>query len=71
VAIPFNKPADAIIALCPLNLIANAKLRIEVGVEVFVLGYSFKIEPPGYNKRSSSFAVGGNRAIRPSRNGVK
>jgi hypothetical protein len=50
VAIPFNKPADAIIALCPLNLIANAKLRIEVGVEVFVLGYSFKIEPPGYNK---------------------
>jgi Trypsin-like peptidase domain len=32
----------------PINELANAKLRIAVGMEVFILGYPFKIELPGY-----------------------
>lgn len=34
--------------LYPLNIIASAALRIEVGMEVFILGYPFKIKPPAY-----------------------
>jgi S1-C subfamily serine protease len=45
--IPF-KPEELIISLYPLNLLANARLRIEVGMEVFVLGYPFGIKPPAY-----------------------
>jgi hypothetical protein len=45
--IPF-KPKDLIIALYPLNVLANAALRIEIGMEVFILGYPFKIEPSAY-----------------------
>jgi hypothetical protein len=42
------KPDELIIALYPLNVLANAALRIEIGMEVFILGYPFKIEPPAY-----------------------
>ncbi|MES2032359.1 MAG: serine protease [Bradyrhizobiaceae bacterium] len=45
--IPF-KPEELIIGLYPLNILANAALRIEIGMEVFILGYPFKIEPPAY-----------------------
>lgn len=45
--IPFKQEA-LIIALYPLNILANAALRIEVGMEVFILGYPFKISPPAY-----------------------
>jgi hypothetical protein len=45
--IPF-KPEELIISLYPLNVLANARLRIEIGKEVFILGYPFKIEPPAY-----------------------
>lgn len=45
--IPF-KLDELIIALYPLNVLANAALRIEIGMEVFILGYPFKIEPPAY-----------------------
>jgi hypothetical protein len=45
--IPFNL-REIIISLYPLNVLANAALRIEIGMEVFVLGYPFKIEPPAY-----------------------
>lgn len=45
--IPF-KPEELIIALYPLNILANAALRIEIGMEVFILGYPFKISPPAY-----------------------
>jgi hypothetical protein len=45
--IPF-RPEGLIIALYPLNILANAALRIEVGMEVFILGYPFKIAPPAY-----------------------
>jgi hypothetical protein len=45
--IPF-KPEGLIISLYPLNVLANARLRIEIGMEVFILGYPFKIEPPAY-----------------------
>jgi hypothetical protein len=45
--IPF-KPEELIITLRPLNVLANARLRIEVGMEVFVLGYPFGITPPAY-----------------------
>jgi len=41
-------PKGPIIALYPLNIVANAALRIEIGMEVFILGYPFKIEPPAY-----------------------
>ena len=36
------------ISLYPLNVLANAKLRIEIGMEVFILGYPFEIKPPAY-----------------------
>lgn len=42
------QPEELIIALYPLNILANAPLRIEIGMDVFVLGYPFDIEPPGY-----------------------
>jgi hypothetical protein len=45
--IPF-RPKELVIALYPLNVLANAKLRIEVGMEVFILGYPFEIKPPAY-----------------------
>jgi hypothetical protein len=45
--IPF-KPEELIITLYPLNRLANATLRIEIGMDVFILGYPFKIEPPAY-----------------------
>jgi len=32
----------------PINELANAKLRIAIGMEVFILGYPFEIELPGY-----------------------
>jgi Trypsin-like peptidase domain len=41
------RPPDLIVALYPLNVLANTKLRIEIGMEVFILGYPFKIERPG------------------------
>jgi hypothetical protein len=34
--------------LYPINELANAKLRIAIGMEVFILGYPFDIELPGY-----------------------
>jgi hypothetical protein len=42
------RPPGLIVALYPLNVLANTKLRIEVGMEVFILGYPFKIELPAY-----------------------
>lgn len=45
--IPF-KPEGLIISLYPLNVLANAKLRVEIGMEVFILGYPFEITPPAY-----------------------
>jgi hypothetical protein len=45
--IPF-RPKELIIALHPLNVLANAELRIEIGMEVFILGYPFEIKPAAY-----------------------
>jgi Trypsin-like peptidase domain len=45
--IPF-KPEELIISLYPLNVLANARLRVEIGMEVFILGYPFEIAPPAY-----------------------
>jgi hypothetical protein len=42
------RPNDLNIALYPLNPLANDPLRIEIGMEVFILDYPFKIEPPAY-----------------------
>jgi hypothetical protein len=47
VPIPF-RPKELVIALYPLNVLANARLRMEVGMEVFILGYPFEIKPPAY-----------------------
>jgi hypothetical protein len=41
-------PPEVTIGLYPLNVLANTKLRIEIGMEVFILGYPFKIELPAY-----------------------
>jgi hypothetical protein len=41
-------PEDLKITLYPLNVLANQKLRIEIGMEVFILGYPFGIELPAY-----------------------
>ena len=40
-----------VVTLYPLNVIATASLRIEIGMEVFILGYPFKIEPPAFPVR--------------------
>jgi hypothetical protein len=45
--IPFRQN-ELVITLYPLNVLANARLRIEIGMEVFILGYPFKIAPPAY-----------------------
>src|SRR5262249_29236132 len=42
------RPPELIVALYPLNVLANTKLRIEIGMEVFILGYPFEIKPPAY-----------------------
>jgi hypothetical protein len=39
---------ELVIALYPMNILANAGLRIEIGMEVFILGYPFKLDPPAY-----------------------
>jgi hypothetical protein len=36
------------ITLYPLNILANSRLRIEIGMEVFILGYPFEIRRPAY-----------------------
>ena len=43
-----HRPSEQIGTFFPINTLANAALRIEVGMEVFILGYPFKIEPPFY-----------------------
>jgi hypothetical protein len=43
-----SRPEGINIALYPLNVLANTRLRIEIGMEVFILGYPFKIELPAY-----------------------
>lgn len=45
--LPYDQ-STAIVTLYPLNVLANASLRIEVGMDVFILGYPFKIEPPAF-----------------------
>lgn len=47
IPLPYD-PATAIVTLYPLNLLANASLRIEIGMEVFILGYPFEIVPPAF-----------------------
>jgi trypsin-like peptidase len=42
------KAPEVTIGLYPLNVLANTKLRVEIGMEVFILGYPFKIELPAY-----------------------
>jgi hypothetical protein len=41
-------PLDLALPLYPINELANAKLRVAIGMEVFILGYPFNIELPGY-----------------------
>jgi S1-C subfamily serine protease len=45
--IPFDE-SKQVVTLYPLNVIATAALRIEIGMEVFILGYPFKISPPAF-----------------------
>jgi hypothetical protein len=43
-----DRPKELAIALYPINVLANARLRIEIGMEVFILGYPFEIKLPAY-----------------------
>jgi hypothetical protein len=42
------RPDGVDIVFYPINLLANARLRIEIGMEAFILGYPFGIELPAY-----------------------
>lgn len=42
------RPDGVDIVFFPINVLANTRLRIEIGMEVFILGYPFKIELPAY-----------------------
>lgn len=44
--LPFPAGPDTIVGLYPLNVLANDPLVIAIGMEVFILGYPFKIAPP-------------------------
>jgi Trypsin-like peptidase domain len=46
--VPLNSQAPIKLPLYPMNELANARLRVAVGMEVFILGYPFPIELPGY-----------------------
>jgi hypothetical protein len=47
--LPLPSPPEGIkVAFYPLNVLAVAKLRIEIGMDVFILGYPFKIRLPAY-----------------------
>ena len=46
--LPFHIGHDAIIGLYPLNVLADDPLAIGIGMEVFVLGFPFKIAPPAF-----------------------
>jgi hypothetical protein len=48
--IPLNPPKDTpiIVGLYPLNEVANDELLTQIGMDVFVLGYPFKITPPAW-----------------------
>lgn len=46
--LPVPSRKELTIALYPLNVLANAALRIEIGMEVFILGYPFEIKLPAY-----------------------
>jgi hypothetical protein len=50
VAIPFssNSPSEKASGLFPVNDWANARLKILIGMDVFILGYPFGAKPPGY-----------------------
>jgi S1-C subfamily serine protease len=37
-----------VVTLYPLNVLAVAPLKVAIGMEVFILGYPFKIEPPAF-----------------------
>lgn len=46
--LPFPAGPDTIVGLYPLNVLANDPLVIGIGMEVFILGYPFKIAPPAF-----------------------
>jgi hypothetical protein len=46
--LPFPVGPDAIVGLYPLNVLADEPLVIGIGMEVFILGFPFKITPPAF-----------------------
>jgi Trypsin-like peptidase domain len=47
--IPFQPiQTDLVIGLYPLNELGNAELRTAIGMDVFILGYPFRITPPAF-----------------------
>ena len=46
--LPFTPNEPVIIGLYPLNVLANAELYIAIGMDVFILGFPFKIAPPAF-----------------------
>lgn len=49
VALPINLIGpSAAVDLCPVNSYTSKPLRIQIGMEVFILGYPFGMAPPGF-----------------------
>jgi hypothetical protein len=49
VVLPLNLSGPtAAVDLSPINLYTSKPLRIQIGMEVFILGYPFGMEPPGF-----------------------
>ena len=48
--LPFTQPPrdQVTVGLYPMNELANHSLRVEVGMEVLILGYPFAISPPAF-----------------------
>lgn len=48
VVLPLNLSPTAALDLSPINLHTSKPLRIQIGMEVFILGYPFGMDPPGF-----------------------
>jgi|SRR6185437_15277654 len=46
--LPFAVGQNPIVGLYPLNVLADDPLAIGIGMEVFILGFPFKIAPPAF-----------------------
>jgi len=48
VVLPLNLSPTTAVDLSPINSYISKPLRIQIGMEVFILGYPFGMDPPGF-----------------------